>query len=441
MGGGALASRVRDVATTGDAVTGTGSAVDAAQAAPHAGAARFKTIASLRYRDYRLLWLGTVVMATGQWLQQVVLSWIVFELTGSAFMLGLINGVRFLPFLFTSLVGGVLADRMDRRRLMLWTQWYVFLMTLAMGLLFLTGRVAVWHLFVFTFVSGAGWSLMMPVRQSIVPALVPRADLLNAIALSSAAFNITRTIGPAIGGFLLAWVGASGTFLVQAALYAVVAGFTAAMHVPDVPEPAGGRAASAWVSMLDGFRYIRRTPLVRILLIVGLVPMLLGMPYQSLLPIYAADIYDIGPRGLGILIGFAGLGSFLATVAIASAGDFRRKGLVQLLALAGLGITLIIYSQITWLPLGLAMLALVGAAQMGYNTLNQTQLQTTIADEMRGRVMSVYMLNVGMVPAGSFAAGGVAALVGAPATLAMMGALIAGIALLVLVRAPSFRGR
>src|SRR5215207_10515022 len=180
-----------------------------------APADRFKTIASLRYREYRLLWLGTVVMATGQWLQQVVLSWLVFDLTGSAFLLGLINGVRFLPFLFTSLVGGVLADRMDRRRLMLGTQWFVLAVTLVMGLLFFSGRVVVWHLFVFTFVSGAGWSLMMPVRQSVVPALVPRTHLLNAIALSSAAFNVTRTVGPAIGGFLLASVGAGGTFLVQ----------------------------------------------------------------------------------------------------------------------------------------------------------------------------------------------------------------------------------
>lgn len=402
-------------------------------------AARFKTFASLRYRDYRLLWIGTAVMSTGQWLQQVVLSWLVFEMTGSAFLLGLINGVRFLPFLFTSLIGGVLADRIDRRRLMLWTQWYVFAVTLLMGLLFLTGRVAVWHLFAFTFISGVGWSLTMPVRQSIVPSLVPRAQLLNAVALSSAAFNITRTVGPAIGGFLLAAIGASGTFLVQAALYAIVLVMIAAMRVPAVVRPAGARATTAWGSMVEGFRYIRATPVVGTLLLLGLVPMLLGMPYQTLLPIFAADIYDIGPGGLGILIGFAGLGSFLATMAVASLGDFPRKGLVQLLALGALGVTLVIFSQIAWLPLALAVLVVVGAAQMGYGTLNQTQLQTITTDDMRGRVQSVYMLNVGLVPAGSFAAGGIAALIGAPATVALMGALIAGIAALAIARVGSLR--
>jgi MFS family permease len=394
---------------------------------------------SLRHRDYRLLWLGMVVLSAGQWLQQIVLSWLVFDLTGSASLLGLINGVRFLPFLFTSLIGGVLADRTDRRRLMLWTQWYLLAATLLMGLLLLSGRIAVWQLFVFTFVSGIGWSLAQPVRQSVVPSLVPRDDLLNAIALSSAAYNLTRTLGPAIGGLLLVALGGGGTFLVQATLYAVVLVMTAMMRVPALAAPPAGRAAGAWDSLRDGLHYVRTTPLVGSLLVLGLVPMLLGMPYQSLLPIFAADIYRIGPGGLGVLIGMAGLGSLLATMVVAGAGDFRRKGLVQLLALAAFGITLLCFSHVTWLPLGLVVLVGVGAAQFGYNALNQTQLQTVTADDMRGRVMSVYMLNVGLVPAGTLAAGVLADLIGAPVTLGLMGVLIAGIAGLALGRMRSIR--
>jgi predicted MFS family arabinose efflux permease len=417
---------------------------DAAAEAPaavaaRAGGGRLATFASLHYRDYRLLWLGTVVMATGQWLQQIALSWLVLEMTGSAALLGLINGVRFLPFLFTSLIGGVLADRVDRRRLMLWTQAYVLLVTLLMGLLFLSGRAAVWHLFVFTFVSGIGWSLTMPVRQSLTPSLVPRAQLLNAVALSSAAFNVTRTVGPALGGFLLAAVGASGTFLVQAVLYAAVLALIAAMRVPRLPAPAGGRTTSALGSIREGFGYIRATPVVATLLLLGLAPMLLGMPYQTLLPIVAADIYGMGPGGLGLLTGAAGLGSFAATLAVASLGDVPRRGLVQLGALGLFGVALLIFSQITWLPLALLTLVVVGAAQMGYSTLNNTQLQTVTDEAMRGRVMSVYMLNVGLVPAGSFAAGALAALLGAPATLALMGALLVAIAALAAVRLPSLR--
>jgi MFS family permease len=407
---------------------------------PAAGLGR-RTFASLRHRDFALLWVGTVVMSAGQWLQQITLSWLVFERTGSPFMLGLINGLRFLPFLFTSLIGGVMADRLDRRRLMGWTQGYLLVITLVMAVLLLSGRAAVWQLFAFTFISGIGWSFTMPVRQSIVPALVPREDLLNALALSSAAFNITRTVGPAVGGFLLAALGGGGNFLVQAACYAVVLATIAAMRVPAVPAGAGGRAATAWQSLLDGFRYVRASPLVLALLALGLVPMLLGMPYQSLLPIFAAEIYHMGAGGLGVLIGFAGLGSVLATFAVAAAGDIPRKGLVQLGALGALGLTLALYGQIPWPAPAVVVLLGVGAAQMGYSTLNQTQLQTVISDDMRGRVMSLYMLNVGLVPAGSFAAGAVAEVIGAPATVTGMGALITGIALFAALRFRDLRAR
>lgn len=420
--------------------TGVGVAVAADGVATQARSSA-GTFASLRHRDYRLLWIGTVVMSAGQWLQQITLSWLIFEMTGSAFLLGLLNGLRFLPFLFTSLIGGVLADRWDRRRLMFWTQVYLLVVTLLMAVLLLSGRAAAWHLFAFTFISGVGWSFSMPVRQSIVPALVPREDLLNALALSSAAFNITRTIGPAIGGFLLAALGGGGNFLVQVGCYAVVLVTIAAMRVPAVAMDSAGRSGSAWRSMLDGFRYVRTSPAVLMLLTLGLVPMLLGMPYQSLLPIFAADIYHLGASGLGILIGFAGLGSVVATFAVAGARDLRRRGLVQLLALCALGVMLALYGQVAWLPLALLVLMGVGAAQMTYSTLNQTQLQTTISDDVRGRVMSLYMLNVGLVPAGSFAAGGVAELIGAPATVTAMGVIITAIGLVALVRAKDMRER
>ncbi len=311
--------------------------------------------------------------------------------------------------------------------------------TTLMALLLLSGRVAVWHLFAFTFLSGIGWSFSMPVRQSLVPALVPREDLLNAIALSSTAFNLTRTIGPAIGGVLLATLGGGGNFLVQTACYAAVLVTIAAMRVPAVPDGAAGRATTAWGSIKEGMRYVRATPLVVTLLVLGLVPMMLGMPYQSLLPIFAADIYHIGAGGLGLLIGFGGLGSFLATLVVAGAGDFPRKGLVQLLALGALGVTLALYGQIPWLPLAVVVLVGVGAAQMTYSTINQTQLQTAITDDMRGRVMSLYMLNVGLVPAGSFAAGAVAELIGAPATVTGMGAVIAAIAVVAMIRLKDLR--
>ena len=401
-----------------------------------------RTFAALRHRDFALLWAGLTITASGQWLQQITLSWLVFDMTGSALQLGTINGLRMLPFLFTSLLAGVLADRVDRRRLMLATQLYLMVTTLAMALLLLSGRAAVWHLYVFTFISGLGWSFTMPVRSALVPALVPRAELMNAIALSSATFNFARVIGPAIGGLLLATVGGGGNFLVQAGMYAVVIGLVAMMRVPAVPA-ASGRAGETnmWASLLEGLRYIRGNRLVVTLLLLSLATMLVGMPYQSLLPMFAKDVHHIGSGGLGLLMACSGLGAIVGTLAVAGAGDFPYKGRVQLLALGATGVALALFGQSSWLPLALLFLILTGGCQMVGMTLNQTLLQSSITDDMRGRVSSVHMLDAGLMPLGSLAAGGLAEVLGAPTAVTVLGAVLAGIAALALLRLPILRQR
>jgi MFS family permease len=429
----------RGVATAIGAAPAT---AGADRAATRAGLGR-RTFAALRYRDFALLWTSLTITASGQWLQQITLSWLVFDMTGSALQLGTINGLRMLPFLFTSLIAGVLADRIDRRRLMLATQLYLAVITLAMALLLLSGRAAVWHLYVFTFISGLGWSFTMPVRSALVPALVPRAELMNAIALSSATFNIARVIGPAIGGLLLATVGGGGNFLVQAGMYAVVIGLVATMRVPPVSAAESRRAGETgvWASLLEGLRYIRGNRLVVTLLLLSLVTMLVGMPYQSLLPVFAKDVHQIGSGGLGLLMACSGVGAIAGTLAIAGAGDFPYKGRVQLLALGATGVALALFGQASWLPLALVFLILTGGCQMMGMTLNQTLLQTSITDEMRGRVSSVHMLDAGLMPLGSLAAGGLAEALGAPAAVTVMGMVLAGIAALALLRLPILRQR
>jgi MFS transporter, DHA1 family, staphyloferrin A biosynthesis exporter len=416
----------------------TTATADAGTAAEDRAGFGRRTFAALRYRDFALLWASLTITASGQWLQQITLSWLVFDMTGSALHLGTINGLRMLPFLFTSLFAGVLADRLDRRRLMMGTQFYLVLITLLMAVLLLSGRAALWHLYVFTFVSGLGWSFTMPVRSALVPVLVPRADLMNAIALSSATFNIARVIGPAIGGVLLATMGGGGNFLVQACLYAVVIGLVAMMRVPAVPAAESGQDArpNMWASLLEGLRYIRGNRLVVTLLLLSLVSMLVGMPYQSLLPMFAKDVHDIGSGGLGLLMACSGFGAIVGTLAIAGAGDFPYKGRVQLAALGATGVALALFSQTSWLPLALLFLMLVGGFQMVGMTLNQTLIQTSITDDMRGRVSSVHMLDAGLMPLGSLAAGALAQGLGAPATVTLMGALLACLAALALMRLP-----
>jgi MFS family permease len=401
---------------------------------------RQRTFASLRHRDFLLLWTGSGFMNAGQWLQQVTLGWMVFEMTGSAFLLGLINAVRLTPFIFTSLISGVMADRSDRRRLMLAAQVYLMAVTLVMTLVLLLGRIELWHLFAFTFISGIGWSFTMTVRQSFVPSLVPREDLTNAMALVSAANNATRLIGPAAGGFLIAALGVAGNFLVQTVLYGVVVLTITALQYRPLPESGPLRKAPPmWTSMLDGFKYVRGNREVWVLLVLALVPMTLLLPYISLLPIYAGRVFDIGPGGLGVLLAVAGLGSLMANLFVASAREMRRKGLIQLVALGVTGLTLVFFSRATWLPLALVLLVVMGAAQMTYFTINQTVLQIATREDMRGRVMSLYMLNAGLIPLGSFVAGTLAAFIGAPMTLTIMGAAAAGMAALAAVRFKDLR--
>ena len=174
---------------------------------------RLGTFSSLRHLNFRYLWFGTLFMSGGQWIQQVTLGWLLYDLTGSSVLLGLLNGLRALPFLIASPIAGVAADRMDRKQLILVTQYVLIMTTLAMGLLVASGVLEVWHLFVFTLVTGVIWAFVDPVRQTLVPALVPRKDLMNAVALNSAAFNLTKVIGPSLGGVLILFSGAAGKFL------------------------------------------------------------------------------------------------------------------------------------------------------------------------------------------------------------------------------------
>jgi MFS family permease len=410
-----------------------------ATASPAGGFGR-RTFAALRHRDFALLWTGLTITSSGQWLQQITLSWLIFDMTGSALQLGTINGLRMLPFLFTSLIGGVLADRLDRRRLMLVTQLYLVVITLMMALLLYSGRAAVWHLYVFTFISGLGWSFTMPVRHALVPALVPRRDLMNAIALTSVTFNIARVIGPVMGGLLLATIGGAGNFLVQVVMYAIVVVLVAAMRVPARPVAPAESAAEhsprpgMWASLLEGLRYIRGNRLVVTLLLLSLITMLLAMPYQSLLPIFVGDIYGLGAGGLGVLMACSGIGSIVAVLALASAGDFPGKGRVQLLAFAGAGVSLALFSQMTRVPLATLFLMVVGGCQMLGMTLNQTMIQATITDDMRGRVSSVHLLDAGLMPLGSLVAGALAEAIGAPATVTLMGVTLAAVAALAMLR-------
>ena len=375
--------------------------------------------------------------SAGQWMEQIALSWMAYDMTNSPFMLGAINGMRAIPFLILGPWAGVAADRMSRKKLMILSQAWVMVLTGIMAFLILTGLVEVWHLFAFTFFNGVGWCFTQPVRQTLIPNLVPRADLMNAVALQSSAFNSTRIIGPTIAGILLAALGPGWVFGIKFFLYVFILSLLALMQVP--PLPAVAHRPSPWGSLLEGFRYIGTSPTVLWLIILALIPMMFAMPVQSLMPVFARDVLEAGPKGYGILVSFMGAGALAGTLAVASLSDFRRKGLVLLLSMCALGIVLILFSQSVWMPLSLFLGIFVGGFQMTYMSLNNTLLHMNMTDDVRGRVMSIYMLDQGLAPLGSLFAGTVANFFGAPLAVSLMGLVCLTLALASLVKVPHIR--
>jgi MFS family permease len=398
---------------------------------------KLRTFSSLRHLNFRYLWTGTVLMSAGQWIQQVTLGWLLYDLTGSSVLLGALNGVRALPFLVAGPIAGVAADRMDRRRLMLNTQYVLIVTALGMGVLVASGYLQPWHLFVFTLMTGIAWAFNEPVRQSLVPAMVPKEELMNAVALNSIGFNLNKVLGPAVGGVLIAAFGASGNFFVQSAAYAGVLVMVYWMRVPQTSEEA--RKSSALANLKEGFAYVWSNPTIFALMAAAYVPRIFAVPYQALMPVFQKDVLGVGPGGLGLLMAAPGVGAVLSVLTLTSAFDVRRKGLLLLWCLICLGGFLIAFSRITSFPLALVALVGVGACQIMFMATTNTLLQLLVPDALRGRVMSLYMLDRGLMPVGAMMAGVAAHLIGAPATVAIMGGIVIALALVVAWRVPRLR--
>ena len=402
-----------------------------------AHAATGGTFRSLRHRNYRLLFIGTLFSSGGLWLQQVTINYLAFALTGSSTIVGLANGARSVP-LFLAPLGGVMADRFDKKKLLTFTQAAQAVLTLIFGLLIVSGWLQIWHIFAFSLLSGLAWALNMPLRQSIVPITVPRADLMNAMALNSAGFNTTRILGPALAGYMIARVGAGENFLIQAFAYTVVTVLVLRLSLPASLN-AGQAHGSAMQNLREGAAFVWQNRVLRVQMMLALVPVLISLPYIAILPQFNAEVLDGSPSTFGLLMAAPGIGAVVATLFVASGRDDVRYGMMLLVALFALGLALVALSFATTLPTVLAMLVLMGGAQMVYMTASQTIVQLSIPDEYRGRVMGIYMLNQGMLPLGSMFAGTLADVYSASWALVIMGILASSFAMIFFVGAGSVR--
>ena len=377
---------------------------------------------ALRHRNFRLFFVGQGLSMMGTWLQQVAMGWLTYRITGSAWLLGVIAFCANAGFLVFGTWAGVIADRVRRRRALYLTQSLMLAQAVVLTALTALGHIEVWHLIVLALWLGVVSAFDIPVRQSLYVQLVDdRADLGNAIALNSFLVNAARVVGPAIAGLLLAIVSEAVCFGLNALSFVAVIVAVARMRFPREPGPAS-RGGGWWASWVEGFRYVTGFPPARALLI--LVAMLAWTiaSYSSLMPIYAKDVYDGGPRTLGFLLAAAGAGALLSTGYLASRENVR--GLARVIALSAMvaGIAMAAFAYLRILPVALVLMVAMGGGAILAAASANTILQTIVDDRLRGRVAGFYTLAfLGVAPLGNLAAGALAARWSAPAAFAING--------------------
>ena len=395
---------------------------------------------SFAYRNYVLLWTGTVITQNGQWMQQIALGWLVLELTNSPAFLGIVGFARGLPMLFLALPAGVLADRVSRRKIMMWAQGAAAIVALALTLLVFTDLIKAWHVIVISILGGAAMAFVAPTRQALVPSMVPRDHVANAVALNSAGQNSTRIIGPSAAGLLIAWLGTAICFLVQTVGFLLALLMSYRLKLPDVVEIPNQARASVASNIVDGFRYIRSLPSLSGLMIMAAVPTILAMPYLQMMPVFARDVLEIGSTGLGLLMAASGAGALIGALLFAAYGSrIRQQGRFMVVMASLFGVWLALFAFSPWWQLSLLLVALTSGCSAVYMAQNNTIIHLMVADEYRGRVMSVYLMTFGLMPFGTLPMGALAEVIGAPAAVAIHGGLTTLIVLLVALRLPSLR--
>lgn len=394
-------------------------------------------VRALRHRNYRIFFAGQLVSLTGTWMQSVAQGWLVLRLTDSPALLGLVAAAASAPVLLLSLGAGALVDRVEKRRLLLTTQVTAMALAVILAGLTIFGLVQVWHIFVLAFLLGAVNAFDAPARQSFTVEMVGREDLLNAIALNSSVFNAARSVGPAIAGLLVAWIGEGLAFALNATSYIFVILGLLAMRLPRW-NPSSQRSRG---DLREGLMYIAGEPVVRSLLLLAAAISLFCFVHIPLLPIFARDILNAGADGLGALAASSGFGALAAALLLAQFGDKLPRG--RLLATSALvypGL-MIAFTTMRSLPMAMLILALAGWAGVTTIALTNTLIQSMVPDNLRGRVMSVFtLLLMGASPMGGMLAGVTAQFVGSVpivvAASAAIGWLIIAVAL---VRAPFVR--
>jgi predicted MFS family arabinose efflux permease len=382
--------------------------------------------------NFRVFWTGAFLSNVGTWMQAVAQGWLVLQLTNSPFWLGLDAFMATSPAVIFTLLGGVFADLIDRRRLLIYTQVIAGLAALGLATLVATNLVNRWIVLGFSFVTGCCMALASPSYLAMTYDLVGREDLANAIAMNSTQFQLSRVVGPALAGVAFRVFGLAGCFFANGLSFvAVVAALwkVRPQTRPNMPAHSVKDRRAIWRDLMEGLRYARNRPRVLSLLLLGSINSLFGAPYFTLVPIYARDIFRLGETGLALMMGTAGAGAFCGALLVAYLGDFRRKGWFVLGGSIAFGLCIMGFALSSRLKLSLLFLFGLGFALVVALAISNTLLQKLVTDQMRGRVMSMFLLSfVGTMPVGNILAGTASNHFGPQYTLAVGGFIITVVA-------------
>ena len=396
-------------------------------------------VRALRYRNFRLFITGQSISLVGNWMQQVAMGWLVYRLTNSAFLLGLVAFGAQGPSFLLAPFAGVLADRLNRRRMIIGAQVVMMIQASILTALVLTGAVEFWHVLVLSSVFGCASAFDVPARQSFLLEMIDnRSDLPNAIALNSSIFNAARLVGPAIAGFMIAQFGEGIAFLCNALSYIAV--LVALFAIRVAPRPRKPGAARIFATLHEGFSYAFNFAPIRDVLLLVAVVALFGVPYSVLMPVIAVNTLNGDARTLGFLMSATGFGALSGALFLAARETVRGLSRVVVSSATLFGCSLIGLAFSRWLPLSCVLLVLAGFGMMVQMAASNTFLQTIVHDDKRGRIMSLYtMAFIGMSPFGSLLAGALAERIGASVTIAAGGFICLVAVLLFARRIPVFR--
>jgi MFS family permease len=346
-----------------------------------------KVFKAFEYRDFRLMWVGACTSSIGTWMQIVAQGWLIYRLSHSSFLLGLDQFLGGLPIFLFTLIGGVVADRIERRKILLMSQWVQMASAAILTVLVATGVVKVWEILSLSFVSGFAQAFGGPAYSALIPTLVDREDMPNAIALNSIQFNLAVTVGPALAGVTLAHLGEKWCFGLNALSFLapiISLSMISTRFLPDKPSQ------SMFTSLMQGFRFIWGQGAMVGVIVLAFTMTFLSMPTRTYIPVFVKDIFNRGAETYGNMLSLMGIGSIIGSLAMAGAGNISKKGRFALVMLILLGAGISVFSLSKFLTLSYGVLVLVGATMMAVFATVISLVQLIVTDEMRGRVMSVY---------------------------------------------------